>query len=702
MTPAPPDALLTPDTPLTEVAELDAKTRTMLTKAGFTRVADLLHHYPRRYEDRRHFRGFPLDETPEAVCLHGVVTDCGLRRMGYQKYVEAVVGDAAGHPLAGPIHCRWFNMPWLIKAFAVGQEVVMYGRVKGKRNGLILDHPDFEVIEPHDPRTSVHMGRVAPVYPLGDGLVQKPLREAIHRILERLDDESITPILPVLPGLAASPASGRVTHRAAALRAIHFPATLDKAAAARRWLALEEFFVLQLNVLIRRQQAGAQPGLIHGAPGRLLAQWRASLPFTLTAAQDRSIAEIHRDLAAPRPMNRLLQGDVGSGKTFVALAAALIAAESGYQTAIMAPTQILAEQHYLHFQRHLAPLGVRVGLRTAARKEAASLPLMDGGDRAQIMVGTHALLFDDTTFTNLGLVVIDEQHKFGVAQRARLAGRGLTPDVLVMTATPIPRTLALTLYGDLDVSVLDELPAGRGRITTAVRQGVDLTQVTAFLRQQLDKGRQAYVVYPLVEESDKLAVKAATIEHQAWKERLSGIEVGLLHGRLKPEAKDAVMADYRSGHTRVLVSTTVIEVGVDVPNANLMLVFNAERFGLAQLHQLRGRVGRAAHHSYCVLVCAEGATEAFSRLQVLERTRDGFEIAEADLQLRGPGELLGEKQSGVPGLRLGDLAADAPLVHEARVMAEAVLRDDPALSLARHQPLRALIATTAAGVGSAN
>ena len=686
--------LLAPASLLDEVVVLPVKTRQALAKAGFARVDDVLRHYPRRYEDRRRFEGFPLEETAGAVCLHATVTDCGIRRLGYRKYVEVVVEDAAGHLLAGPIRCRWFNMTWVLKAFAVGQEVVLFGRVKGKKNGLVLDHPDFEIIEPEETRESIHMGRVVPVYPLGDGLQQKPLRAALHAVLERLADESVEEMLPASAGPLA------FLHRAAALRAIHFPKTLEEAAEARRHLALEEFFALQLNVLRRRQQAQAQPGVMHDGAGELLRRWRESLPFALTAAQDRSIAEIRHDLAAPRPMNRLLQGDVGSGKTFVALAAALVAVESGHQAAIMAPTQILAEQHYLNFQRHLAPLGIRVGLRTAARREESFLPLLDGGERPQILVGTHALLFDGTSFDRLGLVVIDEQHKFGVAQRARLASHGHAPDVLVMTATPIPRTLALTLYGDLDVSVLDEMPAGRGKITTAVRAGVDLAAVTSFLQEQLGKGRQAYIVYPLVEESDKLAVKAATTEFETWQQRLPGVAVGLLHGRLKAAEKDSVMADFREGRTCVLVSTTVIEVGVDVPNASLMLVFNAERFGLAQLHQLRGRVGRGGHHSYCVLVCSDKAVDAMERLQVLEKTRDGFAIAEADLTQRGPGELLGEKQSGLPGLRLGDLAADAPLVHQARELAAAVLRDDPALEKAEHRPLRKLLLERADAAGS--
>jgi ATP-dependent DNA helicase RecG len=688
----PPQVLLTPESPLGEIGELPGRSLAMLAKAGFKVVADLLQYYPRRYENRRQFAGFPLEETAEAVCLHGIVTDCRTRRMGYRSHVEVVIEDASKRPLAGPILCRWFHMPWMVKSFAAGQEVVVYGRVKshgkGRAKGLVLDHPDFEIIDPLEDRASLHFDRVVPVYPLGDGLSQKRLREAIHAVLERLDDESLPALLPE----GAAPKTGRVSHRAAAMRLIHFPDSLEEAAAARQWLALEEFFLMQLTVMRRRQLTDSQPGVVHRAPGRLLDQWLDSLPFPLTQAQRRSIAEIRRDLAASRPMNRLLQGDVGSGKTFVALAAALLAAESGHQTAIMAPTQILAEQHFLTFQRHLAPLGVQVGLHTAAHPANRGGKQPVPAPQAQIIIGTHALLFNTAASLRPGLVIIDEQHKFGVAQRLRLAARGTAPDVLVMTATPIPRTLALTLYGDLDVSLLDELPAGRGRITTAVRQNVDLAQVAAFIRQQLEKGHQGYLVYPLVEESEAVAAKAATTEHLAWQSRLPGVEIGLLHGRLKPEAKEAVMNDFRGGRTRLLVSTSVVEVGVDVPNASLILVFNAERFGLAQLHQLRGRVGRGSHHSYCVLVCSDSAEGALERLQVLERTSDGFAIAEADLTSRGPGELLGQKQSGLPGLRLGDLAADAPLVHHARALAKAVLRADPELSSTPNQAARRLIA----------
>jgi ATP-dependent DNA helicase RecG len=372
---------------------------------------------------------------------------------------------------------------------------------------------------------------------------------------------------------------------------------------------------------------------------------------------------------------------VGSGKTFVALAAILFAVESGCQAALMAPTQILAEQHYLNFRRWLEPLGLRIALRTGARKEDGFLPLFAGAEETpQILIGTHALLSDDEAMTNLGLIVIDEQHKFGVEQRAKLVRKGGAPDVLVMTATPIPRTLTMTVYGDLDVSILDEIPAGRQPIVTVVSEEPDTAQMVSFLKEQFAAGRQAYLVFPLVEESEALAVRAATEEFEKWKARLPGHEVALLHGRVSGQEKEAVMERFRRGEVRALCATSVIEVGVDVPNATVMIVFDAGRFGLAQLHQLRGRVGRGAHKSYCLLVGGSKDPEILDRLRTLEKTTDGFAVAEADLRLRGPGDLLGTAQSGLPGLRLGDLVRDAKLVRTARRLAANTLANDPSLS----------------------
>jgi ATP-dependent DNA helicase RecG len=462
---------------------------------------------------------------------------------------------------------------------------------------------------------------------------------------------------------------------------------MEQAKDARRRFAFEEFFILQLNVAWRRYRYSEQTGRVLGKSTSFLKQFYTSLPFDLTEAQKRSIREILADMRAARPMNRLLQGDVGSGKTFVAMAAMLLAIGSGCQAALMAPTQILAEQHYLTFRRWLEPLGIRVALRTGNRDEGNHLEI-EG--EPQIIIGTHALLYDSVSFRDLGLVVIDEQHKFGVAQRASLIRQGIVPDVLVMTATPIPRTLTMTIYGDLDVSLLDEKPPGRGKIITAVRIAAKQTDVTKFVKDQLAQGRQAYLVYPLVEESETLKAESATEAFEKWKKRLGSHQVGLIHGKLRPEEKESVMRRFREGETAALVSTTVIEVGVDVPNANVMILHHAERFGLAQLHQLRGRIGRGGHKSYCVLLTDGKNPEALEKLRVLEQSSDGFEIAEADLRLRGPGDVLGTVQSGLSDLRFTDFLGDTVLLREARALADRVLAEDSRLD-GIHQKMRMLI-----------
>ncbi len=426
-----------------------------------------------------------------------------------------------------------------------------------------------------------------------------------------------------------------------------------------------------------------------------LKEFYASLPFDLTGAQKRSIKEILNDMRTARPMNRLLQGDVGSGKTFVAMAAMLLAIGSGCQAALMAPTQILAEQHYLTFCQWLEPMGIRVALRTGNREEGNHLEIE--GD-PQIVIGTHALLFDPNLFRDLGLVVIDEQHKFGVAQRGALIRLGVVPDVLVMTATPIPRTLTMTIYGDLDVSILDQKPEGRGKTITALRVNAKQTDITKFVKSQIVAGRQAYLVYPLVDESETLKVESATEAFLKWKKRLGGFEVGLLHGKLRPEEKEGVMRRFRNGEIAALVSTTVIEVGVDVPNATLMILHHAERFGLAQLHQLRGRIGRGGHKGYCILLTDGKNPEALEKLRILEKSTDGFEIAEADLRLRGPGDVLGTDQSGLAEIRFADFLADVPLLKEARELADKVLSEDAGLD-GLHRNLRPLIKSRESGYG---
>src|SRR4029077_5078473 len=476
-----------------------------LRRLGITTAEDLLTHFPRRHEDRHQFPQFPRDESDKPVCLSGEVIKTSLRRFGgWKKIFEATLQEPDANALSQPLICRWFNLHYVQKMIATGQQLVVFGKPRLRGNRICMDHPEFEVIE-NDEEKSIHLRRITPIYPATEGLSQRILRRIIYRLLHTLDTAPIEPLLPE---------DLKDGDRGEAIRAIHFPDCWESLAAAREHLVLSEFFAMQMLIASRRTDSHARVSAAHCGRGELMEKFLGALPFELTTAQKKVIAEIRRDLAAKYPMNRLLQGDVGSGKTVVAIAAILLAIEAGYQAAFMAPTQILAEQHYSVLRRWLEPLGVRLSLRTAGRQEESFLPL-ESKD-ADVLIGTHALLYDTVSFSNLGLVVIDEQHKFGVAQRALLTAREPAPDALVMTATPIPRTLTMTVYGDLDVSIIDEMPRNRGKIITAARDESKLVEVLVFLRKQLESGRQIYVLYPLIDESDKLDVKAAAVEYEQW------------------------------------------------------------------------------------------------------------------------------------------------------------------------------------------
>jgi ATP-dependent DNA helicase RecG len=673
--------------PLEELDWIPRPKLTALRRLEIATVGDLLTHYPRRYEDRTQFASFPREESESALCLCGEVVKTRLVRFGgWKKIFEATLEESNSNALSQRLVLRWFNLHYVQKMIATGQRLVVFGKPRLRKNRLCMEHPEFEVIE-NDEELSVHFRRITPIYPATEGLSQRVFRGLIFQTLENLDAESVPTLLPK---------SMKLGSREHALHEIHFPTTTAQCDAAREHLVFSEFFAMQMVIGSRRNEAVQRVGQQHAGEGALLEKFLRALPFDLTGAQERVIAEVRRDLAAPHPMNRLLQGDVGSGKTVAAIAAMLLTVESGSQAALMAPTQILAEQHYAVLCRWLEPLGVRVALRTGARQEDnAPLPLFapdkPGKDRPHIIVGTHALLYEGVAFENLGLAVIDEQHKFGVSQRARLTAREPAPDVLVMTATPIPRTLTMTVFGDLDVSTIDEMPADRGKIVTAVRDRAKLPEVLLFMRKELEAGRQAYVVYPLIDESEKLDAKAAAAEFDDWRERLRPFRCELLHGRIPAPEKQAIMERFRRGETSVLISTTVIEVGVDVANATLMLVENAERFGLAQLHQLRGRIGRGSHKSYCILLSDEKAAETVAKLDVLAKTSDGFAVAEADWEMRGPGDLLGTAQSGLPALKLGNLVRDADLMRQARAAATGILAVDPGLDSPENQRFRELI-----------
>ena len=652
---------------LTTVDFISAKDALAYGTANVLTVEDLLDRLPKRYEDRRVFDAFPAQAGGVSLCLRGMVVDTQVKRFGGRKqFYQAVVFEGGSNALnSNKITCRWFNMPWMKNALAEGHEVILFGRPKEYQGGMVMDHPDFEIVGESE-GASIHLERIVPVYKGVSGIPQRRLREHIFNLLEKIDHSDFQACYDLDPSYP----------RHEALREAHFPESTEQADAAKRYFVLEEFFALQLSVVWKRAQVREHEGRVLGKKTRLLTELYHSLPFDLTNAQKRSIKEVLADMRSPFPMSRLLQGDVGSGKTFVAMCSMLLAIDSGVQAALMAPTQILAEQHYLTFRKWLEPLGVRISLRTGSRQENVHMEM--AGD-AQIIIGTHALLYEGVEFQDLGLIVIDEQHKFGVGQRSSLIRQGVMPDVLVMTATPIPRTLTLTIYGELDVSILDERPAGRGEVITAVRKKPKVTDITKFIKEQLANDRQAYLVYPLVDESEALKAEAATVEYEKWVKRFSKYKVGLLHGKMKPEEKDSVMSAFREGELQVLVATTVIEVGVDVPNANTMIIYNAERFGLAQLHQLRGRIGRGEHKSYCVLVTDGKSDGSVEKLQVMADTSDGFKIAEADLRIRGPGDVLGTAQSGLTNLKFIDYLADTELIREARRLAEKVLADDPLL-----------------------
>jgi ATP-dependent DNA helicase RecG len=655
------------DQPLTELDWMIPSLRRPLSRLGIGTWYQLLTHYPRRYEDRKQFTRFPTAASDQPVCLRGLVRKVTARYFGSRRIVEAIVEEEGSSALRGRITCRWFNQFYVQKLLAEGLEIFVYGRPKEVKSRIYFDHPEFEVLEPTE-EPSVHLDRITPVYPLTEGLRQRPMRELVFRAVEQLSQLPEADELQLLPGYLFS---GRD-----AFRQIHFADSWEELEKARRQLALVELVDLQVLVGYRRLRLAASNGESRLAPGELATQFRSRLPFELTRAQTRVIEQVRADLRSPRPMARLIQGDVGSGKTVVAAAAILETVEAGYRALFMAPTQVLAEQHYRNLVRWFTPLGARLALSTGSRQENSTLELAGEPD---IIVGTHALLYEAEPEPRVGLVVIDEQHKFGVLQRAQLIRRTPIPDLLVLTATPIPRTLAMTLYGDLEVSILDEKPADRRPIVTRVRPAQKIPEAAAFIRERLLKGRQAYIVYPVIEETDSRAVKAATTEIKRWSELLAPARCALLHGRLSADEKDSVLERFRSGEVQALITTTVIEVGIDVPNATVMVIENAERFGLAQLHQLRGRIGRGEKQSYCILLTDSEDPAVLSKLSVLEKSNDGFEIAEADLRLRGPGDLLGTAQSGLPPLRLANLLTDAALIPEARGIADTILNQDPDL-----------------------
>jgi ATP-dependent DNA helicase RecG len=641
-----------------------------LKKAGLHSVEDLLYRFPLRYEDRSRMQSIAALRPGLPAAVSGEVLQCGLnptRRPGFRLFT-ALIQDATGQ-----VKAVWPNQAFLKDVIRPHQHIVLYGRAEywGTR-GLQITDPEFEVVkEAGEEAEPLHTGRIVPIYERTGSVTPNMQRKLVHQALSSLPSELFEPLPAGLVAREGWP------HRLAALWATHFPpadtaveALNAFATPAQRRLIFEDFFVFQAGLAERRRQnATVKKALVCHVDDRIRNAARAVLPFRLTGGQRQALAEIVGDMQRSWPMQRLLQGDVGAGKTIVALLAALVALENGYQAAVMAPTEILAEQHYRTLVKWLMPTRFRVELLTGRQSPGVRKRLLGeiASGVVHLVVGTHALVQGDVQFKALALAIVDEQHRFGVLQRATLAGKGLHPDVLVMTATPIPRTLALTECGDMDVSTIRELPPGRRPVKTTVRPDARRDEVYQLVREEVAGGRQAYVIYPLVEESEKIDLKAATemAEHLA-RDVFPDLAVALLHGKMKGEEKDAVMQRFLAGEVHVLVSTTVVEVGVDVPNASVMVIEHAERFGLSQLHQLRGRVGRGANESYCVLLYqSPWSEEARERLKAMAETTDGFVIAERDLALRGPGDVFGTRQSGLPSLRAGDLLRDADLLERA-------------------------------------
>ncbi|NPA48683.1 MAG: ATP-dependent DNA helicase RecG [Thermodesulfobacteria bacterium] len=645
-------------------------------------VEDLLYFLPKAYEDRRRMREIRGVRVGEHVVVRGEIVLSGPVKFKRRKIYEIVVSDGTGLLAA-----KWFHFQerHMRERFRPGREVVLAGEVSSFGGRKEIIHP--EVAFPEEETISLHLGRILPIYPGVEGLSQKQLRKIVARAVEEYADKLVSAIpAKILKKRSLLPLP-------LAVKGVHFPSEEDDLSALNaersvyhKSLAFDEFFYLELALALRKSKIARAPGIAFRTESKRMEKFLASLPFRLTRAQERAFQEIKRDMARPYPMNRLLQGDVGCGKTVVAFLAALIAIDNGYQVALMAPTEILAEQHYLNFKKYAGLIGVEIALLTGGRPPAEKRRVREGLRNGHIhfVVGTHALFQEGVEFKKLGLVIIDEQHRFGVLQRAALRekAREGEPDTLVMTATPIPRTLAMTVYGDLDVSIIDELPAGRKPVKTYLFTAEERKKAYALVRKELERGNRAYVIFPLVEESEKMDLLAATtMAEELQKKVFPEFKVGLLHGKMKPAEKEAVMRAFKEGEYQVLVATTVVEVGVDVPEATVMVIEHAERFGLSQLHQLRGRVGRSERESYCLLIAHKlrPGSEAWRRLRILCETNDGFRIAEEDMKIRGPGELLGTKQSGYFSFRRADILRDYDMLVVAREEAFALLEEDPEL-----------------------
>ncbi len=659
----------------------------LFMQLGIETIEDFFYFFPRRYEDRRHLTPVAELKIGEFQTVCGKVLASESRRSWYtKKHVSELILDDG----SGRLTCIWFNQPYLEKYFQGAKQVVCYGRVEMYKNRLQMISPEYELINSEEDE-SLSLKRIVPIYPLTRGMTQRYLRKTIKSCLDKYKDQ-LHDELPVFL---------RNKHKLANIKRsisnIHFPESFEDQEAAMRRVSFEEFFFFQMSVILRRLSITHKPGISHKISDSFVLSFIDSFAFKLTSAQKKAIREIRQDMEKGHPMLRLLQGDVGSGKTIVALFGVMAAFKNGCQSAIMAPTEILAAQHYekiLSFSKEGLFNNLRIALITSnlkeAEKEKKYQEIKEG--KIDLVIGTHALISQDLNFKKLSFVVIDEQHKFGVRQRALLTEKGSNSDVLIMTATPIPRTLCITLYGDLDVSVLDEMPPGRGKIKTVLYKSEQSSAVYELVRNKVKEGNQAYIVYPIIEESETLDLKAAqTMFKQLQKNEFKDLRVELVHGQLKKDQTQKVMEKFRNKEIDVLIATTVVEVGVDVPNANVMVIEHAERFGLSQLHQLRGRIGRGSQDALCILIGEPVTPEASQRLKALLSTTDGFKIAQQDLLIRGPGSFFGRHQHGLNELKFANPITQLDILELARREAIELTQQDPKLESSINQPVKEII-----------
>ena len=652
----------------------------LFNKIGIKTIEDIFYHFPRRYQDRSSFVSVcelkeGMRQSVRAQVLAGAERN-SWRRRGF-NILEVAVMDSTGK-----VSCIWFNQPYLKNYFKPGQEVIFFGRVERYSGRLQMNSPEFEIIS-DDETELLDTGKIIPIYTLPEGLTQRHFRKILNKCLE----EYLPQVVDVLPYNIRT--KKNLLNLAKSLGSIHFPEDLAQSEQAYHRLAFEEFFLFQILVSLKKLKRKQRRGLPHKVKGDLSGELFKSLPFELTKAQCRVIEEIKKDMASDLPMSRLLQGDVGSGKTIVALIASVFAIQGGYQVAFMVPTELLAAQHFqkcVEFLKHKVEIGLLTGSLTVSKKEKIYDQIKQGS--LQLVIGTHSLLQEKVRFKGLGLVVIDEQHKFGVAQRAVLPKSG-NPDVLIMTATPIPRTLAITLYGDLDISVIDELPPSRKPVKTQIFAKDQIKDVWRIVEEEIKQTRQAYIIYPIIEESYALDLRAANQMYKVLKNQVfPDVKVGLIHGQLKSQEQNEIMTEFKNGNIDILVATTVLEIGIDVPNATLMVIEHAERFGLSQLHQLRGRIGRGPHESRCILVSHPVTDESRMRIKAMLHNSDGFHIAEEDLKIRGPGEFFGKRQHGLSELRIANPVTQLQLLQEARKEASELVDKDSKLESRQNVVLR--------------